>query len=310
MEPMMRNDRLMRRVAAAFPSEGAFTPDAAEDLFASIVAGPGDPDFRVGSGPRWTMPVGGRRMLGATAVLGVGAAAAVVAIAGTGSRGAVSPHGLRIEGAHAQETAFVVHRLRVQLAAGNWVTHYSSAGIAAGDTTTGWTWTDPSTGIEYARSTETNASGQTVSVDWTATRRTQTLADGRVADTGQSVWLDYGNQTYTQGPLKITYTPGRPVTGLSSSPAQIAAALQSGTVSQTGTSTINGTPVIALRISGEQDMTLYVDAATDRPVRTVVGSGTPITTDLLPATAANRANTRAPAVPAGFTAARPGQLRQ
>jgi hypothetical protein len=92
---------------------------------------------------------------------------------------------------------------------------------------------------------------------------------------------------------------------LSSSASQVQQALQSGQVTQTGTVTINGTQARALSIAvpGE-GFTLYVDAQTYQPLRTVLtlnGEADLEVTDFPPATADNIALAESDSIPAGYT---------
>jgi hypothetical protein len=92
---------------------------------------------------------------------------------------------------------------------------------------------------------------------------------------------------------------------LSSSASQVQQALQSGQVTQRGTVTINGTQARALSIAvpGE-GFTLYVDAQTYQPLRTVLtlnGRADLEVTDFLPATADNIAQAENDSIPAGYT---------
>jgi hypothetical protein len=308
----MSNDRLMRRLAAAYaPVDTTYNGDR-DELFAQIIAQPGDLGFAAGRPGTRAVSRHRRRAVVAGSLAGVGAAAAAaVIITGTGAHGRSDAAGVTIAGAHAQETAYVVRHLQANLRGDHWVTRFTGPGLGPGDTASGWTWTDPATGVQYARTTETDGTGQTVSVDWTASRQTGRRSDGQVVDRGPAVTIDYGHRTYSRASFRLTYTPGTEPAGLSSTPAQIAAALHGGTVTRIGTATVNGTAAVVLRIAGEQNLTLYVDAASDQPLRTVIGEGSTgsITTDLLPATGANVANARRPGIPAGFTRVKQVTLR-
>lgn len=86
-------------------------------------------------------------------------------------------------------------------------------------------------------------------------------------------------------------------------------ALQSGQVTQLGTTTVNGTQAIALSIkvpsvpgATPYDLTLYVDAETYEPLRTVVHYTWPglFVTDWVPATPGNIAMAKDGSIPAGY----------
>ncbi len=104
--------------------------------------------------------------------------------------------------------------------------------------------------------------------------------------------------------------------GLASSPSEVRQALQSGRVTRKGTTTVNGTPAVALSVTvpgGMPDarsvhLTLHVDARTYQPLRTVTvaggNPGGPYVADRMPATPDNIAKARDGSIPAGYTKAR------
>jgi hypothetical protein len=136
--------------------------------------------------------------------------------------------------------------------------------------------------------------------------------------------IDSGSQTYSQDHFSGLSNPNAtslPNLYLFSSAAEVQQALQSGQMTQTGTATVNGTPAIALSVkvpSGSSeimksasgtdtvstDLTLYVDAHTYQPLRTVLGlGGTPglLVSDWVPATPENIAQATNASIPTGYT---------
>lgn len=130
--------------------------------------------------------------------------------------------------------------------------------------------------------------------------------------------INRANHTYSQTQTEYPVTgganaPGSPTPGLASSPPEVQQALQSGQVAQKGTTTVNGTPAIALSISvppGVPDaqsvhLTLCVDARTYQPLRTMtVVDGNPdgpYVADWMPATPDNIAQAQDDSIPAGYT---------
>jgi hypothetical protein len=140
---------------------------------------------------------------------------------------------------------------------------------------------------------------------------------GPVVDGKQDVALtiiNHANHTYSQEQTEYSVTgganaPGSPTLGLASSPSEVQQALQSGQVAQKGTTTVNGTPAIALSITVPDaqsiHLTLHVDARTYQPLRTVTvvdgNSSGPYIADWMPATPDNIAKTEGDSIPAGYT---------
>jgi hypothetical protein len=112
-------------------------------------------------------------------------------------------------------------------------------------------------------------------------------------------------------------SPGRapepPAPGLESSPSEVRQALLSGQVTQMGTTTVNGTAALSLSVPGPRRVpaaqnvrhTLYVDARTCQPLRTVtIVDGNPVgpyIADRMPTTPDNIAKAKADPIPAGYT---------
>lgn len=111
--------------------------------------------------------------------------------------------------------------------------------------------------------------------------------------------------------------PTSPILRLESSPSEVRQALQDGQVTRKGTTTVNGTPAIALSVlvpRGQRfRLILHVDARTYQPLRAVtvtdgnpagsrVADWSPRVTDWLPATPENIAKaTDGESIPAGYT---------
>jgi hypothetical protein len=308
----MTQDYVMHRLSDANPVPAITPSPGADDLFARIVAQPGDARLASSASSRRGWWRAKPRRVGAAIAVSLLAAAggSAAVVAGVlNSPSAANPPEITVSGAHAQEVAFIVKHVRARLtAAGGPALVTESSSLNGSEQDTSWQWTDPQTGINYQRSTTTDpTSGAVTSTYWSEMRQTSTQADGQVVDTGNLVNIDNRNGTYTEGPTTLTYTPGQSTApSLTSSASEIAQALTDGTVSQTGTTTVNGTPAIVLSVSGTVGLTLDVDATTDQPLRAVLSNpinrdNVPITVDLLPATAANVAQAQQPAIPAGYT---------
>ena len=117
----MTNTSLMRRLSDANPApHNART--SADKLFAQIVSEPGDPRLTTAGLPKGRRPlVTSRRSVHTIAISSVavaGATAAVLVGAGAfNSPSAVSTPSITVAGAHAEEVAYVVKRVRAQLVA-------------------------------------------------------------------------------------------------------------------------------------------------------------------------------------------------
>ena len=131
--------------------------------------------------------------------------------------------------------------------------------------------------------------------------------------------INHASRTYSQQQAEHSGTgganaPGWPALGLESSPSEVQQALQSGQVTQKGTTTVNGTPAFALSIPASLigvphaesvHRTLYADVRTYQPLRTVtvVGGtpGSPYVADWMPATPDNIAKAKDDSIPVGYT---------
>jgi hypothetical protein len=136
------------------------------------------------------------------------------------------------------------------------------------------------------------------------------VTDGKQHRT--STIVNHASRTYSQRHTEYSVTdgPDEPYQALElwSSPSEVRRALRSGEAARTGTTTVGGTPAIALSItvprSPNLHRTLYVDALTHQPLRTVTladGNRRPYIADWLPATPGNIALARDDnPVPAGY----------
>jgi hypothetical protein len=133
--------------------------------------------------------------------------------------------------------------------------------------------------------------------------------------------INHASRTYSQQQTEYSSTggagapgsPGSAALGLESSPSEVQQALRSGQAAQQGTTTVNGTPAIALSIPVPRRVpnshgvhhTLYVDARTHQPLRAVtVVDGNPSgsrVADWMPATPGNIAKATGDSIPAGYT---------
>jgi hypothetical protein len=131
--------------------------------------------------------------------------------------------------------------------------------------------------------------------------------------------INHASRSYSRQRTEHSVTGGAsaprlPALGLDSSPSQVRQALRSGQVTQKGTTTVNGTPAIALSIpasltgvpdAGSVHRTLYADARTCQPLRTVTvvdgNPGGPYVADWMPAAPDNIAKAKDDSIPAGYT---------
>jgi hypothetical protein len=136
--------------------------------------------------------------------------------------------------------------------------------------------------------------------------------DGNGKENDARTIINFVTHTYSQAQAKGISVSNGPAPNLNSSPSQVQQALQSGQVTQKGTTTVNGTQAIALAITvppsvpgaGSVDLILYVDAQTYQPLRMVeVFDGHPalIVADWIPATPDNIAQAEEDSIPAGYT---------
>lgn len=123
--------------------------------------------------------------------------------------------------------------------------------------------------------------------------------------------INHVDHTYSQH--RTPYPPTMsPILHLASSPFEVRQALQRGQVTQQGTTTVQGTPALAILVADRisdahgSHLTLYVDARTYQPLRTVSildGNPTgPQVADRMPATPDNIAKAKHDdSIPAGYT---------
>ena len=131
---------------------------------------------------------------------------------------------------------------------------------------------------------------------------------GRLAVPEPDVWKL--SPPYAPVMVSVPIAATSPAAGLQSSPSEVQRALQSGQVTQEGTTTVNGTQAIALSVTlpsaEDLDYTLYVDAQTYQPLRTVTvatsaDNSTANVADWIPATPDNIAKAEDNSIPAGYT---------
>lgn len=123
--------------------------------------------------------------------------------------------------------------------------------------------------------------------------------------------INHANHTYGQQQNEYSVTGGAnaPESPTPGSPSEVRQALQSGRATQQGTTTVNGAPAIALSITVPNaqsiHLTLYVDARTYQPLRTVTvvdgNPSGPYVADWMPATPDNIAKAKGDSIPAGYT---------
>lgn len=130
--------------------------------------------------------------------------------------------------------------------------------------------------------------------------------------------INHANRTYGQQRAEYHVTAGAnvpepPAPGLESRPSEVQEALQSGQATWKGMTTVNGTPTIALSITAQPRMpnaqsvhlTLYADARTYQPLRTVTvvdgNPSGPYIADWMPATPDNIAKAKGDSIPADYT---------
>jgi hypothetical protein len=232
-----------------------------------------------------------RRTAKRAAALGVPATAAAVVLAVVLSGGG----GVRTGNTTGIDASAVVRRVSDQatrLAAGGGVLETATAGD--GQRSREWVYTDPHSGVRYDRAKYFNAHGTYNYGYWNRGRH---VGHGRVRNVAlelHPLQKTYGVQSGTSS-ARTSSTVGVPSTA-----RDIVKALRRGRVRLDGETTLAGRRVRRLALAGSQgrgQRTLYVDAATYRPVEEVIHlkpRGHPITDRifLLPATPANIALAR------------------
>jgi hypothetical protein len=268
---------------------------------------------------------------GVPVLAAAGVAAVLVTSSGSGSTPATAPSvgGVALIAptgpAKAQDTAYIVKRVKAKIAddgQSGTVIHtylYSSADVSANGSLVnlgpekgeGWDYA-ASDGTYYQRNVGVNADGSPSATGITGIGVTRPVVNGK-SDVTVTV-INPSDHTYSQTQTEYSVPPNAPVTSptvdLQSSPSEVLQALQNGQVTQAGTTTVNGTQAIALSVtlpSGEDlDYTLYVDAQTYQPLRTVtigtsVDNATAYVADWIPATPDNIAKAKDDSIPAGYT---------
>jgi hypothetical protein len=132
--------------------------------------------------------------------------------------------------------------------------------------------------------------------------------DGKNVDT--RTLINPATRTYSQDDFSGVSDAGAgmPTPNLYSSPSDVQQALASGQVTQKGMATVNGARAIVLSIklpgAANEDLTLYVDAQTYQPLRTLItltGISDLLVADWMPATPDNIAQAEDDSIPAGYT---------
>jgi hypothetical protein len=221
-----------------------------------------------------------------------------------------------------QDTAYIVKRVKARVADSHNGTVIHSYNYAKGDVSSdgslvnlGWKIDDEydyaaPAGTVYMSSALNNADGSPY-LTGSNVLVPDGHGDGKGVDT--RILVNPATHTYSQAQFSGVSDPqaGLPTPNLYSTASEVQQALRSGQVTQKGTATVNGTQAIALSIrvpsvrgAVNQDLTLYVDAQTYQPLRTVaVLDGHPdlLVADWIPATPDNIAQAKDDSIPAGYT---------
>ncbi|HUN35032.1 MAG TPA: hypothetical protein VMU95_23775 [Trebonia sp.] len=127
--------------------------------------------------------------------------------------------------------------------------------------------------------------------------------------------INHARRAYSQQQTEYSIpggAPESPAPSLESSPPEVRQALLSGQVTQMGTTTVNGTAAMALSVPGPRwktnaqsvHRTLYVDARTCQPLRTVTvvdgNPGGPRVADWMPPTPDNIVKAKGDSIPASY----------
>jgi hypothetical protein len=136
---------------------------------------------------------------------------------------------------------------------------------------------------------------------------TGAVVDGKVITS--LTMVNHANRTYSEQVTEhpVTDVANAPALGLESSPLEVRQALRTGRATRQGTATVDGTPTIALSIMvpNAVHLTLYVDARTHQPLRSVTvvdGNPAPYVADRVPDTPENIAKARDDlSIPVGYT---------
>jgi hypothetical protein len=223
----------------------------------------------------------------------------------------------------AQDTAYIVKRVTARIAqdsqsatvihtylyASGDVSSDGSVGNLRPQTGEGWDYAAPD-GTFYQRNVGVNADGSPTGI--TGIGVTSPVVNGK-SDVTLTV-INPTNHTYSQTQTEYSVPANAPATSppadLQSSPSEVQQALHSGHVTQEATTTINGTQAIALSVtlpsSVDLGYTLYVDAQTYQPLRTVTvatntDNPTASVADWIAATPEKIAQAQDNSIPAGYT---------
>ena len=286
----------------------------------------------------------------ATRVAGAGVSALAVAgvatvLASSGGSGPSATGNAHLNGpavasvsggsASARDTAYIVKRVRAHLADVSQgatlvqTTEYAKGSVSA-DGTLGnlsswliatdvdYTATD---GSQYSFETMYNQDGRTyltMSDDYNSTNASGSFgASGNTGAAGagasdDQIEVNPSKQLYTQNSYPVS-GPSQGALGSDSSTVQ--QAIQSGQVTQVGTSTVNGTPAIVLSVKAANaqgsELLLYVDAQnyqTLQTVQTLPPSASLMVSQWTPATSALIAEAETNSIPSGYTEVSKAQL--
>ncbi|HEY1713728.1 MAG TPA: hypothetical protein VGG07_12550 [Solirubrobacteraceae bacterium] len=226
----------------------------------------------------------------------------------------------RVGQGQAHDTAFIVRAVKADVAGDRRhgiVTygtdysrgHVSPSGAAAGlgrRLTTGYRYTAPS-GAVFWRFNSYDDHGTAVfeeSDDWTPT------VDGRY--TWTRLLINTTSRTYSEHEYRVrSLIRPEPGANIERSPSQVRRALQDGRVTQKGTTVIRGVRSITLSVALPKNrrllgdtLTLYVNARTYEPLRTVFGTADRDGLEIeewLPASAHNITLAKDDSIPAGYS---------
>jgi hypothetical protein len=259
---------------------------------------------------------------GVATVLAISSGSGSTAAGGLGGSGhpvpAVSGGSVKFE-----DTAYIIKRVRAKVADSQGGTVIHSYSYARGNVSSdgslvnlgskiyeGYDYVAPD-GTEYTRAAWNAADGSPG-----LTGSNVLVPDGNGDERGEDTQTLINPATHTYSQTRFSgvsgLEAGLPTPNLYSNSSQVQQTLQTGKVTQTGTATINGTQAIALSVtvpsvpagSPSYDFTLYVDAQTYQPLRTVqVYQGIPDldVADWVPATPADIAQAKDDSIPAGYT---------
>jgi hypothetical protein len=261
---------------------------------------------------------------GVATVLAVGSGSGLTAASGLSAGGLNGSAFSAATGAvNAQDSAYIVKRVKARIAEDSQsgtVIHtylYASGGVSPDgslgnlgpQTGEGWDYAAPD-GTFYQRNVGVNADGSPTGI--TGIGVTAPVVNGK-SDVTLTV-INPTNHTYSQTQTEYSVPANTPATSppadLQSSPSEVQHALHSGQVTQDATTTVNGTPAIALSVTLPSSVnlgyTLYVDAQTYQPLRTVTiatsaDNPTASVADWIPATPEKIAQAEDNSIPAGYT---------